>query len=423
MRLCPYAEQGSGKRRRIVDFNKINKLPPKMFIGFSDNTNLTFTESTKTVSITDLKSNASGTLEVKSKNVTLSVSLSYGAPAKTIKSINIPAGQTVKNAYVVGDTFNPANLTVNVKYTNALYEDMLVEYNDYPSRFSFTYKYEGSESTEDIPSSTAFSLPEGVDNCDARVKITYTDGNGSASVNTLVVHVTSNITPVSNLSIKNLDHKLDIYDHKTYQLEAEVTPAGATDKTVKWESLTPEIATVTEDGFLTVIADNTETSIQVRCTTNGKDASGNPIVKDKTISLYKHSSFSFVIGDENGNPITVAENFRYELGKTYTITATDINFPDEDEDISWTINSGANSINLLVNSGKQAKFYVKKAADTMIQLYANCHDSGNKGTPQYSSKYQDVSSVKEKLQQKNITYIPNVTNINQFELPIESHPI
>lgn len=345
----------------------------------SDATNLSFDATTHKVTVTDLLANASGVLTVSSTNVHLSVALSYTAPAKTISYISIPAGQTVKNAYVAGETFNPAGLKINITYTNSLYDDEVVPYNGNESNFSFTYKYAGaSESDPEIPITTGFSVPEGSSSVDAKIKVYYEDEHGSDDVNTLTVHVSKAVVPVGNLTVSKTSTNLDFFEHNSGKLTASVTPAGATDKTVTWESLTPTIATIDENGNISVVAEsiNADQTAIFRCTTNGLDADGQPIVKDTSVVIHRHVVESITVADENGNPILGFENF--EAGKTYQLTANDKYFDDESGDhIHWDITQGTSAASLSSTTGKTVTLTCTKTVGT-LNVGATIHDSARK---------------------------------------------
>ena len=46
------------------------------------------------------------------------------------------------------------------------------------------------------------------------------------------------------------EEELEVYETSSFQLRWQTIPSDPTYPTLKWESLTPEIATVTEDGVV-----------------------------------------------------------------------------------------------------------------------------------------------------------------------------
>ena len=64
--------------------------------------------------------------------------------------------------------------------------------------------------------------------------------------------VTVNTIPVSEIILSKQELRLNVSE--TYQFEANVLPANANNKAIRWESSNAEIGTVDETGFFTAIA-------------------------------------------------------------------------------------------------------------------------------------------------------------------------
>ncbi|MDD6928748.1 MAG: Ig-like domain-containing protein [Porphyromonas sp.] len=79
----------------------------------------------------------------------------------------------------------------------------------------------------------------------------YLYAEASNGVNTSLM-VTVNTIPVSEIILSKQELRLNVSE--TYQFEADVLPANASNKAIRWESSNAEIGTVDETGFFTAIA-------------------------------------------------------------------------------------------------------------------------------------------------------------------------
>ncbi|WP_302776265.1 Ig-like domain-containing protein [Porphyromonas uenonis] len=79
----------------------------------------------------------------------------------------------------------------------------------------------------------------------------YLYAKASNGVNTSLM-VTVNTIPVSEIILSKQELRLNVSE--TYQFEANVLPANANNKAIRWESSNAEIGTVDETGFFTAIA-------------------------------------------------------------------------------------------------------------------------------------------------------------------------
>lgn len=107
----------------------------------------------------------------------------------------------------------------------------------------------------------------------ATITATTTDGtNLSASCD-----VTVSIIPVTSVQLNKTSLTLDIGDVDTYQLTATVTPSNATYKTLAWTSSNPAVATVSDNGLVSLVAPGTATITAT--TTDGTNLSASCQVK------------------------------------------------------------------------------------------------------------------------------------------------
>lgn len=387
---------------------------------FTNGSNLSFASDTHTVTVTDLTSNANGTLEVKSKNVTLSVSLIYNAPAKVVDSISVKTAPN-KTGYVIGECYNPTGLVITVTYTNStLYPDVDVAYSGNESKFSF------NPSTN-----TPLTLEDGETSKKINVYITYTDENdGSATNGNSIITVNKEIKPVSDIEFTGRVY-LDVYDHTTANINAEAMPKSATDRGLTYllvddekldgtavKNKASDYITIDSSGNVTVKDGITVPSdgitVTVRATTTGTDQTGNHISKDKDIYIRKHQINGYKIAEVGQEAIDASEFTAFEYGKTYEIEALDNYFPD-DQDCTWAINNGLSYLEIKSTNGTKCTVYCKGVSGTTnIQISAKIHDSATNNLTR-KSVYQSVSTAvisadKTELYTNNTATITLATN-------------
>lgn len=129
---------------------------------------------------------------------------------------------------------------------------------------------------------------------------TYKDGittitatTANKLVATCVVYVSKHVISVEKVEITNKDQDMFVADE--LQLVAEVTPKNATNKTVKWESSDPTVASVDETGYVRALKSG---KVVITATsTNGKVGKSTFEVRDvmaESITLNKHDETLFV---------------------------------------------------------------------------------------------------------------------------------
>ena len=116
---------------------------------------------------------------------------------------------------------------------------------------------------------------------EATITVDANDGSGK----TATVTVKVNAVPVENIAVNADSGKSEIYVGKTLQLTASVFPENASDPSVSWESESPEIATVNENGLVTAIAAGTVEIKAVSVSTDGVVGTYEVTVKEKPEGL------------------------------------------------------------------------------------------------------------------------------------------
>ena len=89
------------------------------------------------------------------------------------------------------------------------------------------------------------------------IRVTPAIGFGSVDVTpSYTLNVVDNFVDISSISFANIDDILQngLGQSTSYKVELNVSPENATFKRFKWESLTPEVATVDADGVITAIS-------------------------------------------------------------------------------------------------------------------------------------------------------------------------
>ena len=91
----------------------------------------------------------------------------------------------------------------------------------------------------------------------AKVTVTVTCANPECPKHTAEATVTVEKTPVTDIKLS--ETSIELHPEHEHQLYATVLPEDATDKTVTWESLNEDIATVDENGKVVAVATGTAT--------------------------------------------------------------------------------------------------------------------------------------------------------------------
>ncbi len=165
--------------------------------------------------------------------------LSYTAPA-SVTEVSI-SGTPSKTTYNVGEAFEPAGLTVHVEYSDDTDADITASDDDWAY---VTWNIDPATfAAEHIGTGKSVSATA-----------TYSGVTSSA---TNISSLTINAIPVSTVSLNKTAATLR--EGKTVQLTATIEPSNATFKTVSWESDDTDIATVSETGLVTAVAEGTAT--------------------------------------------------------------------------------------------------------------------------------------------------------------------
>ena len=116
---------------------------------------------------------------------------------------------------------------------------------------------------------------------------------GFAVTSTVEIKVVDEIIFIEDINLDMTENELEVYETASLQLRWQTIPSDPTYPTLKWESLTPEIATVTEDGVVKGVKAGTA---RVKATaTDGKHFTKEftitvkPIIFIDTLSYVKES--------------------------------------------------------------------------------------------------------------------------------------
>lgn len=116
---------------------------------------------------------------------------------------------------------------------------------------------------------------------------------GFAVTSTVEIKVVDEIIFIEDINLDMTENELEVYETASLQLRWQTIPSDPTYPTLKWESLTPEIATVTEDGVVKGVKAGTA---RVKATaTDGKHFTKEftitvkPIIFIETLSFVKES--------------------------------------------------------------------------------------------------------------------------------------
>ena len=130
---------------------------------------------------------------------------------------------------------------------------------------------------------------------------------------------------VTGITLNQSSIKLDF--NKTMQLTAKVTPSDAANKTIKWESENPAIASVSSNGLVTGLKGGS-TKIWARATDGSGVAAVCQVRVEKDAVLVKEISLSL-------------SDVVMEKGKTQTLTATVTPTNADNRNLKWTSSNPA----------------------------------------------------------------------------------
>ena len=156
--------------------------------------------------------------------------------------------------------------------------------------------------------------------------ITASAGNKSA---TCKLTVKPKVVAVTGITLNEAEITLHIGE--SFQLKATVSPDNATDKTVKWSSSAPALASVSDDGLVTAVKVGTGTISATSGTVSAK-CKVTCIEWPKVESItFKKDSYSVQVGQ------TVQLEFTYSPADAVN---TDFTWSVADKDIAGIDNSG-----------------------------------------------------------------------------------
>ena len=144
-----------------------------------------------------------------------------------------------------------------------------------------------------------------------------------ASVCLLACEKTKEEIPVSSVSINQ--PSAEMIEGETVQLKATVLPTDATDKTVEWSSSKQSVATISDKGLVTAIAEGTST---ITASAGGKSAScvvtvSKRVIEVTSVTLNKES-LELVEGEEETLVATVLPDNATDKTVTWSSSAPDI---------------------------------------------------------------------------------------------------
>lgn len=198
----------------------------------------------------------------------------------------------------------------------------------------------------------------------------YLYAKASNGVNTSLM-VTVNTIPVSEIILSKQELRLNVSE--TYQFEANVLPANASNKAIRWESSNAEIGTVDETGLFTAIAPGEtvitcyatdESGVSTQCQTVVIQPVTSITLNEHNLELEKNKSIQLVATIEPVNAtdkrvtwsssepeiVSVNEDGVIEALKEgeaiITVATLDGSFLDDECKVTVSINSGIEKITI-----------------------------------------------------------------------------
>lgn len=153
------------------------------------------------------------------------------------------------------------------------------------------------------------------------------------------------------------------------QLTAAVTPTDATNSQLTWQSSDTTLATVDQNGTVSVVGDKTtDTSVTITASTNdgsGKSATYTIQIAARTTITVPVNTVK-IVGDNNK---TVTEG-----DAAFTVLAQVTPADATDQSLTWKITSGADIVSIVAN-GTQCTITPKKEGTAVIRVNANANSS------------------------------------------------
>lgn len=174
------------------------------------------------------------------------------------------------------------------------------------------------------------------------IRYTLDDGRGYAEC-TLTIQkqdvVTENENPVTLINIEGLDGLKTLEVGESYELSASVSPAWADSKEVTWISEDPEVATITENGVLTI---HKEGTVRITCRANTyveMEGTTYPSAETNIIKLAVNSSSGGSVEipeeDQKVERIALDSIGTVTIGQRYKIRATVYPSTADNQNLEW----------------------------------------------------------------------------------------
>ncbi len=224
-------------------------------------------------------------------------------------------------------------------------------------------------------------------------------------------------TPVTNILITNKTNELDLYD--TYQLTWIITPSGAVNQKVKFESSDTSIASVSKEGLITTTGKGTVAIKIISQATSGLVDSFSLNVVAPGYFDFSYDTNSYVSVD---SVITLNAVYYNSLGKKQEVTWESLNAEVASVDGSGAVTGlkeGTAYIRAKISDLKYQDFLVtvvSKEVSVALQTVLDAHVSNvfveynlgiGAGTPVY---YMDIIGSVSKLLYNEVLTIDNTYN-------------
>ena len=152
---------------------------------------------------------------------------------------------------------------------------------------TITWSIENGTGEADMDAS---GLVTAIANGTVTARATSNDGSGVSG--TLVITISGQIVPVSEISVAGEGDKTTITSgNESLQLNAEVLPVNATDRSVSWSVVNATgAATISSEGLVTAVTNGTVTAQAM-----ANDGSGVYGSLDISINIYNQKSYSVIV--------------------------------------------------------------------------------------------------------------------------------
>ncbi len=151
--------------------------------------------------------------------------------------------------------------------------------------------------------------------------ITATTANGkTATCKVIVTNAgSSEVVDPDSVSLSETTKTLDLNGTKEFTLTATITPSNTNkENTLTWTSSKPDVATVTQDGKVTAVAEGT-TTITVK-TANGKTATCTVTVTKSLVKNIVDIKYSTKDTTSNNVTVTITSNIKLKFKPGWTLS-------------------------------------------------------------------------------------------------------